>query len=328
MVNIGIVGTGWVAGVHLNALNKIPDVKISAIAGRNSGQADMLAQKNGAIAYQNYQDMLRKEKLDAVFICLPPHIHGEVEAACAEYVPAVLIEKPICNDLEKALKIEETFKKSGTIVSVGYMNRYRTSLDRAREVFSNPLQKSVLINGWWVNPMPGPKWWRTMSESGGQFVEQCTHLVDTARWISGEITEVSAFNAKGFVTNVNDYDVDDGMVINVRFASGAIGNFTTGCFPSPDSSIGEIGMSIYSKEIKCQLSGWGMKLDLDFGKGHSERVESNNDDVFVYQNKLFLQAAAEKNPSLIRSTYSDALKTLKVTLAANESCRTGKTVSV
>ncbi len=328
MSNIGIIGTGWVAGIHGDALVKIPGVRIAAIAGRNSGQAAKLAQKYGSAVYGNYLDMLQKEKLDAVFICLPPHLHGEVEYACAQYVPAVLLEKPICNDLETALKIEETFKKAGTIVSVGYMNRYRPSLVRAREVFSSSAQKPVMVNGWWVSPMPGPKWWRTMSESGGQFVEQCTHIVDAARWIAGEITEVSAYNARGFVTGVSDYDVDDGMVVNVRFASGAIGNFTTGCFPSPESNIEDIGLLVCSGDIRCQFSGWGFKLKLDHRKGHCETIDPENDDVFLTQNRLFLQAAAEKNPSLIRSSYSDAVKTLKVTLAANESCLTKKAVTI
>ena len=148
--------------------------------------------------------------LNAVFILLPPHLHGELERACAEHVGAVLVEKPITTSLEQAEAINAHFKRAGTIVSVGYQNRYRASVQQARACFT-AAAPGILVNGWWIEQMPPPSWWRRMEQSGGQFVEQCTHLVDLCRYLIGEITEVSAYRTGGFMPEVPNFNVEDAM---------------------------------------------------------------------------------------------------------------------
>jgi len=322
--NVGIVGTGWVADKHITALKKIPGVHIAAIAGRNVKRTLELSSVTGAVVYEDPIAMLKKEKLDAVFILLPPHLHGELEKACAEYVKAALVEKPVCNDLKKALEIQKTFEKAGTMVSVAYMNRYRRSVGRMREIFSNPGDPAVTVNGWWITEVPPPLWWRNRKLSGGQFVEQCTHLVDIARFVVGEITEVSAFSAKGFVKDIDQYDTADAMTVNVRFASGAIGNFMTACHPLPGFNPDQgIGMSISSRAAQCALSGWDMKLRIDRPNAAEEIIQPE-EDIFEIEDRIFLQAVREKKPDMILSSYADAVKTLRATFAANDSAMTGK----
>jgi predicted dehydrogenase len=321
-LKIGIVGTGWVVRAHIESLKKIEDVTIHAIAGRNLAKARELTAGTGATVYDHWQPMLEKEQLDAVFILLPPHLHGELEVACAEHVKGVLVEKPICADLATAQKASAAFEKARTIVSVGYMNRYRASVQKARALLAN--DHIVVVNGWWVGGMPGPLWWRTREQSGGQFVEQCTHLVDAARYIAGEITEVSATATRGFVTDVPDYSVDDAMVVNVRFVSGAIGNFTTACHAP---GVDEIGLRFSSRSLQCSFSGWSLDLQIAQQNTPTQQHKSE-EDIFLMQNRAFVRALKEINPSLIRSSYADAMQTLRVTLAANESARTGKSVRV
>jgi predicted dehydrogenase len=329
-MNIGFIGTGWVAAQHADAIKKIPDARITAVTSADMGQSrELAARVGGAKPYENYRDLLAKEKLHAVFVMLPPHVHGEIEKACSEYVSAVFIEKPITNCIETAQKIQTYFKKAKTLVCVGYMSRYRFSVERAREIFSGPENKPVLVNGKWVGDIPGPKWWRNMAQSGGQFVEQCTHVVDTARYIVGDIKEVSAFSARGFVTDVADYTVDDAMIVNVRFASGAIGNFTTACHlrPGMDAHQGT-DLIISSRNIQFSQGSGGQDAVFDLRLGHHERFRLEA-DIFQVEDAAFLRAAAEKKPELIKSNYADAMKTLAVTLAANESAAAkGKVVAI
>jgi myo-inositol 2-dehydrogenase/D-chiro-inositol 1-dehydrogenase len=126
---IGIVGTGWVADRHVAALLKIPEALIAAIAGRNQGRAEELASLATAArtkagsgferpkVYPNWGKMLAKEELDAVFILLPPHLHGDLEVACAGRVPAALVEKPVANELAIARRALEDFDAAGTFAS-------------------------------------------------------------------------------------------------------------------------------------------------------------------------------------------------------------------
>jgi predicted dehydrogenase len=250
-----------------------------------------------------------------------------VEAICARHVRAVLVEKPIANNLETALRVSDAFKTAGTLVSVGFMCRYRASVARAKQLMEAG-DPTVLVNGWWVDEMPPPLWWRTMSASGGQFVEQCTHLVDLARYLVGEIDEVSAYATRGFILDVPDYTVDDAMVVNVRFRSGAIGNFSTGCFVREGHASGMgIGLTLASRSAKCVFTSWNVDLTL-ISKGAQEEVRSTESDIFAVQNAVFLDAVRTDDTSNIRSSYEDAIKTLKVGLAAMRSAQERRVVKL
>ncbi|MFU8847790.1 MAG: Gfo/Idh/MocA family protein [Opitutales bacterium] len=318
-MKIGIIGTGWVAEKHLAALQKIEAADLVAIAGRNQARAQELAAPSGARCYVDYLPMLERESLDAVFILLPPHLHGDLERACAEHVGAVLIEKPITTSLEQAQAINAYFKKAGTLVSVGYQNRYRESAQRARACFTEATP-GILANGWWIEQMPPPPWWRRMEQSGGQFVEQCTHLVDLSRYLMGEIVEVSAYRTNGFMSEVPDLSVDQGMVVNARFASGALGSYCTGCFPLGGHALEGISLNLSTPEHRVVFETWDFKGTIHSGDGEVTDLPAT-EDAFLVQNRAFLDAVAKKDPTAILSDYDDAMRTLAVTLAANESAR-------
>jgi len=322
-IKIGIIGTGWVTELHLKALQTIESAEVVAIAGRSQERAAELGDPWKAKTYEEPLQMLSKESLDAAFILLPPHLHGELERACSEHVKGVLIEKPISQSLKTAQEINGHFQKAGTIVSVAYQNRYRKSVQTARELFSEEGNQGILANGWWTTQMPPPLWWRSFDQSGGQFVEQCTHILDICRYTMGGIDEVSAYATRGFMPEVEGKTVDDAMVINARFASGALASFSTGCFPlgghseSPD---GGIGLHLSSRNHRIYLTGWHFDGTVYSGEDDAETIP-REDDIFAIQDKAFLDAMATGDTSGIHSNYEDSLKTLAATLAANESAR-------
>ncbi|GAB1484296.1 hypothetical protein MASR2M78_31140 [Treponema sp.] len=341
-VRVGIIGTGWVCDHHVQALGKIDEAQIVGIAGRNIPRAKELAAiaeagigNAGALTpgvFADYKEMVDTTKPDAVLILLPPHLHGELEFYCAQRVKALLIEKPITNELSQAEEIAASFAKHGTLVSVAYMNRYRTALKRARADFSGATDKPALVNGWWVGDMPGPDWWRNKVQSGGQFVEQCTHLVDASRFIVGEITDVSAFSTRGFVADAENYSVDDAITVNVRFASGAIGNFTTACHLQKGfETRSGIGLNISSRTCEVRFSGWEMTAEFDRGSKGIEKLLAEP-GIFEIEDRAFINAILDSkrnglgHGSMILSSYEDAIKTLKVTLAAEESIQSGKSI--
>ncbi|MCB1120324.1 MAG: Gfo/Idh/MocA family oxidoreductase [Verrucomicrobiae bacterium] len=322
-MRVGIIGTGWVTGLHLDALKNIEGTEVVAIAGRNTERAAELGQPWKAKTYEQPLDMLQAENLDAAFILLPPHLHGELERACSEHVKGVLIEKPISQSLETAQAINSYFKQAGTIVSVAYQNRYRASVQRAKALLSQEGNQGILAHGWWTTQMPPPLWWRTVDQSGGQFVEQCTHLLDICRYTMGDVEEVSAYRTRGFMTEVDNFTVDDAMVVNARFASGALATFSTGCFPlggHSESPGGGIGLSLSSRHHRIVLTGWGYEGTVHSGEEERETIPSE-DNIFEIQDRVFLEAVANNDLSAILSSYEDSLKTLATTLAANESAR-------
>ena len=315
-MRIAIIGTGWVTTAHLEALLALK-VEVVGVAGRNSSRLAELVATCGARAYSDYRAMVTTEKPDAVYLTLPPHLHGEVEEFLASHVKAVLIEKPLANTLEPAERALAAFTRAGTLVSVGYQNRYRLGVQRARAHFATAADKPVLVNGWWVGDMPGPPWWRSKQQSGGQFVEQCTHVVDLARYIVGEMTTVQAFGTSAFRSEHNA-TVEDAITVNTRFANGALGTFQTGCFGQPGSPAQPgVGLVIASRSAVVRLSGWGFEASLQT----AERFETFPAEAEIFQVKAraFLEAIRSGDRSLLACDYADGLESLKVGLAANRS---------
>ena len=324
---IGFIGSGF-AQQHMMALAQIPSAEVVAICSRNAATAQAIIGDSPARYYpfNNYLEMLKKELLDAVYICLPPHLHGDIEIACSEHVKGLFIEKPIALDLALAGKLSETFKTAGNIVSVGYMNRYRHNILKAKEYLSN--DPAILFNSAWSGELPPPYWWRRRELSGGQLTEQATHLIDSIRYISGEIKEVSAFSTRGFINDVEDFNVDDAVVMNFQLESGAIGTVQTSCF-SKDHGGGELGiyLEMASREKSFRFSDHCMDLKIQHSAAHTEELVST-DNPLLAENIAFLKALKSDSHTGIHSTFEDAIESLKVSIAADISIQESRPVNI
>ena len=77
--------------------------------------------------------------------------------------------------------------------------------------------------GYWMGGFPGVLWWRRMEQSGGQMVEQTTHIFDLARYLCGEVQEVYAVYANRGQKQIPEYNIYDVGTATLRFASGVVG---------------------------------------------------------------------------------------------------------
>ena len=83
-IKIGFIGVGGIAGSHLGNLSQIEEARVVALCDVVKEKAEEAAKKYQAISYTNYKEMLDKEGLDAVFICVPPFAHGDIEIDVAK----------------------------------------------------------------------------------------------------------------------------------------------------------------------------------------------------------------------------------------------------
>lgn len=327
---VAIIGSGF-AEKHVQALNHIQDVELVAVCSRNEDTARNLINQSSSESttyykFDQYLEMLRSEKLDAVYISLPPFLHGEIEIACSEHVKGLFIEKPVALDLETAAKMSDSFQRAESIVSTGYMNRYRTNIQSAKSYFRN--DPALLYNGAWCEDMPPPYWWRRRELSGGQLTEQCTHIIDAIRFLSGEIQQVQAFSTRGFITDVEDYNVDDAMVMNFMLENGATGSLQTSCFTK---SASHAAMGIYltaaSREKVYRFDSHACDLTIQHDSSRSEQIVSTDDPILL-ENQVFINALRTGDSSNILSPFEDAIETLKVSLAADLSIQEKRNVKI
>jgi predicted dehydrogenase len=309
---VGIIGAGWIVKVHLGVLSGFDDVEVVGIASRNPDSAGPLAEAAGARVYPDYRSMLDAAELDAVFVCLPPYAACEPALAVVDRGIALFAEKPLGLDEEGPARIAKSIHDKGVVSCVGYQWRYLEVVDRARELLeSRPPQ---LVVGSWLGETPGAKWWIRKDQSGGQILEQATHIFDLARYLAGEMEPTAAAGRRVPRPAYPESDILDVTETSVRFASGAIGSFsTTSLLAGPH----RVGLDIVSDGLGLTLEILEPRLVVQLGKETTTIAPpSQFETPYRLQDRAFIDAVQGK-PNRIRSPYDDALLTHHVTLAAS-----------
>jgi predicted dehydrogenase len=318
---------------HAKSLVNNPSVELVAFCDVNLERAKNLASqygKSGAVFYSRAEEMLRNTVLDAVYFCLPPFAHG-AEFEAIDRGISFFIEKPVNLYLEQAREIASAVERRKVLTSVGYMNRYRKGVQRVKELLKQ--DPPILVFGGWIGQTPRltPEaaiynWWIVKEKSGGQFHEQVTHTVDLVRFLCGEIVEVHAYPAKGFNKGVSpNYNIEDASAVNIRLENGAVGSLWASC--SANGGGGGVSLSIYAGNTTALFSGWEHSLRLLRAGVEPEEI-AGEPNIFEIEDNAFIDAVRLKDPSRILCSYSDGLKTLEVTLAANQSMTSGEPVKV
>jgi len=309
---VGIIGAGWIAGVHLRVLSGFDDVQVVGIASRNPDSAGRLAESAGARVYPDYRSMLDAAALDAVFVCLPPYAAVEPALAVVDRGIALFAEKPLGLDEEWPARIAKAIHGKGVVSCVGYQWRYLEVVDRARELLeSHPPQ---LVVGSWLGETPGAEWWIRKDKSGGQILEQATHIFDLARYLAGEMEPTAAAGRRVPRPAYPDSDILDVTETSVRFASGAIGSFsTTSLLAGPH----RVELDMVSDGLALTLEVLNARLVVRLGTETTTLAPpSEFDTPYELQNRAFIDAVQGK-PNRIRSSYDDAVLTHHLTISAS-----------
>ncbi|PAF21222.1 oxidoreductase [Terribacillus saccharophilus] len=321
-LKIGMIGTGWFSRKHADILLKMDGVQIQAICGTSKEKAAAMASDyEGANGYDQYVEMLDAEELDAVYIVTPPMVRGEMELELIGRGIPFLIEKPLGTEDKIPAKVLERMNESSLITSVGYHFRYSDSVQRLKENING--QKLGMVLGKWMGEMPMVSWWRDQEKSGGQFIEQTTHIVDLLRYVCGEVEEVYAMYGNQVQHNKHDnVTVPDIGTVSLRLQNGVVANLSNTCVLP--SGMGEVGLKLYTD--KGILDWQGDKLEID--QEGIKTMYKDTDNPYVRENEAFIHAIRTGDTSQIRSDYSDAYQTHKVTYAALESARSGVPVKL
>lgn len=329
-LNIGIIGAGTIAGLHIRNLQQMHDVQIVAISARNAERATQLADATGAHVYTDARRMLVEATLDAVFVCVPPDAHGDLIERAAERGLHVYAEKPIALELATAMRRAEALEHAGVITSVGYMWRYAPVAEQAKALLGAN-QQSMLL-GRMLNGPNGNAWSLDRTRSGGLLVEFATHMLDLLRFLGGEITHVS-----GAGTEVNAGPATRGIdsaALTLRYANGTVGTLeTTWAFLGSVWDVHLIGPEtrLHLNLVPERLQGMVRGEHIDAASALSPAVQPHGfsgGPSWYLAARAFIDAVQQRDPALVRSNYRDGVRTLALTLAADEATRTGAVIEL
>lgn len=320
MLRIGLIGTGGFSKMHARILSEMDDVQMVAVCGTSKAKAEAFGAACGVpSSYENLDEMLDGERLDAVYILVPPMSHGEFEMKLIERGIPFFVEKPLGLNTELPHQIRNAIQKKSLITSVGYHFRYTDTVVLMKQLLKE--QSIGMMTGYWMGSMPQVAWWRDQSKSGGQFIEQSTHVVDIMRYCAGEIDEVYAMY--GHQVTHKQYEgvtVPDVGTVTLKFKSGVIANISNTCVLP--RGVGKVGITCYTKE---GILEWDTER-LTRIEAHETTVMNKQIDPYLAENEAFIYALKMGDTRRILSNYEDAYKTQQVTVAALESAKSGLSV--
>jgi predicted dehydrogenase len=312
---VGIIGCGGIASAHASRLSEMPDVQLTCFCDVIKERAEGFANKYGGRAYVDFHDMLTKEPLDSVYVCLPPFAHSDEVEIAAERGVHVFIEKPIALDMKTAGRMAEAARKHGIKTQVGYLSRFGAAVERAKELIDSGKAGDIgLVLGRYFCNFIGGDWWRDKSRSGGQLVEQSTHLYDVVRYLCGDVERVYTEMGLMFWKGAPGMTSEDTSATVLRFKSGAMGAIvaTTWAYSGDRWAM---DWAIVSRNYTVEFESANSATFYSTRKPSVvEKVSAHDKDLMVFETRDFLDAI--KHDRETRTPISEGAKTLELTLAA------------
>ena len=136
-VRVGIIGTGWIAGAHIQKYLEMPDVEIVGGADLIEGKAEAFFKQygvEGAKCFRSHKELIDAGICDAVSVCTYNATHAECTIYALEHGVHVLLEKPMCVTLDEAVAICKAEKASGKILSIGFQPRFDANMKMVKEI--------------------------------------------------------------------------------------------------------------------------------------------------------------------------------------------------
>lgn len=193
-MKIGFIGCGGMGTTHylsLKVLASEMDLEVTAIADSREEFLDKAAVYfPNAAKYDNGMELIEKEELDVVHICLPSYLHVNHAVAAMEKGCHVFVEKPVCLTSEEASLILETQKRTGMQVMVGHVVRFMEEYRYLKQVYeSRELGelKSIIMQRISGDVVWGFKdWFHNEKRSGSVVLDLHIHDLDFLRYMLGE----------------------------------------------------------------------------------------------------------------------------------------------
>ena len=312
-LRVACVGTGFIAGKHLEALATMADVEVVAVADTQPERAEQVATRYDARHYGDGVTLLQAEELDAVWLCVPPFAHGPLEAAAISRRLPFFVEKPLALDLPTAQAIADQLAGTGLTTAVGYHWRHLDVVQRALELLAEtPAQ---LVTGFWWDKTPRVPWWPQRAYSGGQVLEQTTHIFDLARHLAGEVETVTAAER---AAPPGEEDVPLAASSLLRFVSGAVGSISSARVLDGRH---RVALHLVAEGRVLEISERGLTdHELRVAGGDGTDVLQSETDPIAAEDREFIDVLLGRTPST-RVPYEEALRTHALACAADRSAR-------
>jgi len=247
-----MIGYGFMGRAHTNAYKRVNDFfpelgrrpVLRAACGRDEAQVKAFAEQwNYETHETNWRQLIERDDIDAIDICVPNNLHKEIAIAAAAAGKMVLCEKPLAMSVEEGETMCHAVEEAGVANMVWYNYRRIPAVSLAKLLIDEGRLGQIyhfranFLQDWTISsevPQGGAGTWRLDSSAAGSGVtgDLLAHCIDTALWLNGRITDVSAMT-KTFVTErvhaetqeVQPVGIDDACSFMCHFGNDSLGLF-------------------------------------------------------------------------------------------------------
>jgi myo-inositol 2-dehydrogenase/D-chiro-inositol 1-dehydrogenase len=323
-LRVGIIGGGWIARVHVPAIDAAPELELVAACDTALERAEAIAKPRGGRAYARWQDMLEHEQLDALWVCTPPLLHrAPVEAALAGGTH-VYLEKPIARALADADAIVAAAGTSTAICAVGYQYHASELLDDALALLEH--QQVGLLISRNLGPVAGRPWFMDRAQGGGQILERASHHIDLQQALAGRVASVQA-SAGSVDLSRSDAPsgIDDAVSLTLHFEDGALGSVHTAWTRPGQPELYALDIVASDATLALQLGPQAFRLT---GRANGEEVALTRGEPMDRSIARFVEAVRRRDRSLVACSPAQARDTLAVALACERALESGTRAAV
>lgn len=336
-----IAGLGSVGRRHLRNLTAIGEKDIVLLRTRKATLPD-----DELADYPVETDLtkvLQRHRPDAVIVANPTSMHLDVAIPAAEAGCHILLEKPVSHLLERLDVLQTAAQKSGSKILVGFQYRHHPTLNQARELIrSNALGKILSFHAHWGEYLPQWHPWEDYRQSyaaraelGGGVILTLTHPLDYLRFLLGEVESLWSLN--GHISPL-EIDVEDVAEIGLKFANGAIGGVHLNYFQRPPvhhlEIVGTDGTLrwdnadglLYLHRMPASFGSYSDYPPVPVVESFLPPEGFERNQLFVAQMRQFLEIVRGEAEPIC--TLEDGIQALRLALAAKESQRTGRSITL
>src|SRR5580693_8003777 len=250
-LNIGLVGYGFMGRTHSNAYKRVNDFFevpyrpiLKAVCGRSADQVKKFADRWGYESIEtDWRKLVERKDIDAIDICTPNNTHAEIARAAAAAGKMILCEKPLSMNLVEGQAMVDAVEKAGVPNTVWYNYRRIPAVTLAKQLIDAGRLGKIFhyranfLQDWTISadlPQGGTGLWRLDVAAAGSGVtgDLLAHCIDTALWLNGTISSVSAMTETfvkerkhNLTGKVEPVGIDDACAFLCRFGNGSLGLF-------------------------------------------------------------------------------------------------------
>ncbi|MHB8107505.1 MAG: Gfo/Idh/MocA family protein [Candidatus Cryosericum sp.] len=337
-VRFALIGCGRIAPKHINALAKIPQVRLASACDLVESKAKAIGEELGVPWYTNYHDMLEHEPVDIVNVCTESGNHASIAIEVMKRFGChVIVEKPMALRLSDADAMVATACEANVRLFTVKQNRFngpiqlvKHALDEGR--FGRVLMITSRVRWHRTQDYYDQAPWRgTWAQDGGCTTNQAIHYVDLMQWFGGPVSSVYA-TSRRFLHHM---EAEDTAVATWQFQSGALGAFEATTCANPKDLEGSI--TVLGEKGEVEIAGFAVNKVRTWAfveeRPEDKQVQDANyvpDSVYGFGHEaLFrqvLESLATGRPNMLEG--GEGRKALELVTAMYESMETDMAVKL